>query len=75
MQDRKDKFYNSLIPYVETYGKEMIREFYDYWIEPNRSETKMRCELETTWSLEGRLRTWSKRNQSFKKEDVWSQFK
>ena len=30
---RRDEFYNSLVPYVERYGKEMIRAFFDYWSE------------------------------------------
>ena len=32
---REQDLYNELIPYVEIYGKEMIREFYDYWTQTN----------------------------------------
>ena len=32
---REQDLYNDLIPYVEIYGKEMIREFYDYWTQTN----------------------------------------
>lgn len=60
---RKDSFYNSLIPYVERYGKEMIREFYDYWSETNRSGTKMRFEQQPTWETAKRLATWAKREK------------
>ena len=40
----------------------MIREFYEYWTEPNKSNTKFRYELERTWSLDRRLKTWNKNN-------------
>lgn len=56
---RKQKFYDSLVPYVEVYGKEMVRQFYNYWKEPNKSFTKMRWEQEKTWSLNLRLARWA----------------
>ena len=31
MELRKEKFYQSLVPYVAKYGKDMVRAFYDYW--------------------------------------------
>jgi hypothetical protein len=65
IDDRKAKFYNDLIPYVETYGKDMIREFYDYWSEANRSATKMRWEQEQTWELNLRLKYWAKRDNKY----------
>lgn len=60
---RREKFYNSLVPYVERYGKEMIRAFYDWWSELNKSETKMRFETEKTWELAKRLATWANREK------------
>lgn len=59
-QKRRDVFYKSLIPYVERYGSEMIRAFYDYWSELTKSETKMKFELNKTWELGKRLATWAK---------------
>ena len=38
--------------------------FYLYWSEPNKSETKMRWELEKTWNLTLRLKRWSRHNFS-----------
>ena len=63
LKKRKDKFYDSLIPYVAKYGKEMIREFFDYWSEMNKSQTKMRFELERTWEVGRRLGTWDRNNK------------
>lgn len=62
---RMSEFYNSLIPFVKTYGKEMVRAFYDYWSETNKSGSRMRFEQEKTWVLERRLDYWSKRDKSF----------
>lgn len=60
---RRDAFYQSLIPYVERYGKEMIRAFFDYWSELNKSETKMKFETNQTWEVAKRLATWSNREK------------
>jgi hypothetical protein len=57
---RKELFYKSLTSYVKRYGKDMIRAFYDYWTEPNKSKTKMRFELNKTWDLDKRLATWNR---------------
>ena len=57
---RKLKFSKTLIPFVDTYGKDAIRDFCDYWIEPNKSNTKLKQETEKTWDLESRLKRWAK---------------
>ena len=62
---RKQEFANSLIPFVDIYGKDMIREFYDYWSETTLNNKKMKYELERTWSVERRLKTWSKNSAKF----------
>lgn len=63
--ERRDKFYHLLIPYVSTYGKDMIMHFFDYWSEMNKSKSKMRWESEKTWELARRLEYWSRRDNSF----------
>ena len=67
---RKESFYQLLVPYVGQYPKEMIRAFFDYWSELNKSETKMRYELEKTWELPRRLATWASREKVPSKTDV-----
>lgn len=62
---RKETFYQSLIPFVGLYPKEMIRAFFDYWSEQNKSGTKMRFELEKTWELSRRLKTWEKKEYQY----------
>ena len=65
LEGRKEDFYNSLVPFVTQYGKEMVRAFFDYWSEPNKSNSKMRFELERTWDLSRRLSTWASRDNQF----------
>lgn len=67
---RKESFYQSLVPFVGQYPKEMIRAFYDYWSELNKSGTKMRYELEKTWELPRRLATWANRERMPSKADI-----
>lgn len=65
MRKRMKDFYASLIPYVSTYGKAMVRDFYNYWSEPNKSHSSMRFESERTWDLVRRLDYWQKRSATF----------
>ncbi len=76
LSKRQKKFYDELVPFLDTHGgpypKEMIRAFYNYWSEPNRSKTKMRCELQQTWELPRRLETWASK-EPMKKNNQQSQ--
>ena len=62
MGSRARKFQETLKPFVDTYGRDMMNDFYAYWTEPNKSKTKMRYELERTWDVARRLNTWSRNN-------------
>lgn len=62
ISERKQIFYNSLIPFTETYGKVMLREFYEYWTEHGEKDLKFRKEKEKTFGIERRLKTWSNNN-------------
>jgi hypothetical protein len=59
---RELAFYESLKDFVSEYSKETIREFYDYWREPNKSKSKMLWETKPTWDLKLRLARWAKSN-------------
>lgn len=59
---RKQKFADSLKPFLDTYGKEMLNDFYLYWTEHGINDKKLRFEKEKTFGLERRLLTWSKNN-------------
>lgn len=68
-EKRRKAFYDSLIPYVQIYGKEMVRAFYNYWSELNKSCTKMRWEQETTWEVERRLATWENKDAKYNRNN------
>jgi len=66
IEERKLKFASTLEIHLQVYGRDMLNDFYKYWTEPNKSNTKFRQELEKTWSLDRRLETWAKNNNKFK---------
>lgn len=68
MEERKREFYNSLTPFLETYSKELIREFYNYWSEHGEKDKKFRKEKESSFSVERRLNTWKLNESKFSKE-------
>lgn len=50
---------------VDSYSfpKEIKDEFFDYWTEPNPSNTKMRFELEKTWHMGRRIARWARNSK------------
>ena len=73
IQEREKDFYNSLVPFVAEYGKEMVREFYDYWTEIGPRGKKMRFEKEGQFDLKKRLARWKKNESKYgSKETVRS---
>lgn len=67
IEDRIRKFAESMIPFKDKYSRDMLVEFYDYWTEKNRSETKFKAETEKTWELNKRLARWYRNTNKFKK--------
>lgn len=65
LEERKLAFGNKLVPYVEKYGREMIREFFDYWTEINDGGRLMRFEKEDTFSTAHRLGRWDKNQEKY----------
>lgn len=65
LETRSLAFKSELVPFKQKYSIDMLKSFYDYWTEPNHSKTKMLFELKTTFDIERRLRTWSKREKDF----------
>jgi len=49
------------------YDKNILNSFVDYWTEPNKSKTKMKFELQQTWSTNLRLKTWAKNQKKWDK--------
>lgn len=67
---RKLKFADTLKPFLQKYGREMLTDFYKYWTEPNKSGTKFKQEMLKTWDTSRRLETWSRNNFGNKKPET-----
>lgn len=67
---KSEKFKSEVFSYE--YPKEMLDSFYDYWSEPNKSKTKERWQLQPTFEISRRLKTWAKREKSFKQKQTMS---
>lgn len=69
---RKQNFKQTLVPFLDKYGKDMINDFLLYWTQESK-DGKLGFELEKTWSVEARLNTWHKR--SFNNQPQQTQLK
>lgn len=74
IEERKLKFAHTLEPFKSKYGRDLLNQFYKYWTQPNKSNTKFKQELEKTWELSYRLETWSSKEKNsfgkFEKESI-----
>ncbi len=64
---RKNKFYEDCSKYVQKYGKEMVRDFFDYWTETNKSGKKMRFEDQKFFDMSKRFATWNNKSFNYEK--------
>ena len=69
IKDKKQKFYEDCKPYLAKYPKEMLRRFYNYWTEMNKSGTRLKFELQQTFEISKRLATWARLDKDIKKPD------
>ena len=69
LKDKKQKFYEDCKPYLAKYPKEMLRRFYNYWTEMNKSGTRLKFELQQTFEISKRLATWARLDKDIKKQD------
>jgi hypothetical protein len=67
---RELKFINDVSLF--DYDKNILDSFTDYWTEPNKSNTKMKFELQQTWSTNLRLKNWAKNQKKWDKPKTMS---
>ena len=65
IKQKKQIFYENCKPYLEKYPKEMLRAFYNYWTEMNKSGTKIKYEMQQTFEIGKRLATWAGKDKEF----------
>ena len=64
LQKQKD-FKKSCFPFVGEYPDEMVQAFCEYWSEANKSQTKIRWEIEKTFELPKRIARWAMNDKDF----------
>ncbi|PXX26259.1 uncharacterized protein DUF4373 [Thalassospira sp. 11-3] len=65
LEERKADFKKSLSPFLANYSKDLLNEFYAYWVEKNPRGVKFRFEKEKTFDLSRRLATWEQNNKKW----------
>jgi len=69
LKKRMNDFELEIMLYKGEFPPEMLQGFWDYWSEPNSSQTKMRKELQKTWETKRRLNNWNKNRDKFNGKD------
>ena len=65
ISNRRDKFVFEVLTF--DYDESILNGFIDYWTEPNKSNKKMKYELNKTWSTKLRLKTWAANQKKWDK--------
>ena len=58
-ESNKEELFKIEVENFKNYASYLLKEFFEYWSETNKSGSKMRFELEKTWDLKRRLARWS----------------
>lgn len=67
---REQKFLNQVS--LLDYDNSIKKSFTDYWTEPNKSNTKMKFEMQSTFDINRRLARWKKNDKSWNKSQSMS---
>lgn len=65
LKQREGLFLVEIMLYESQYEDTELQKFFYYWSESNRSNTKMKFELEKTWDLSRRLARWFNNKKSW----------
>lgn len=64
IEERKRNFADLLKPFTDSYNREMLLDFYYYWIEHSPNGKKLRFEREKVFDVKLRLIRWSKNQKN-----------
>jgi hypothetical protein len=65
LEARRHEFYQSMLPYVGEYNRDMLNDFFLYWTELDKRRRRMRFEMQKTWETGKRLDKWARRESTF----------
>ena len=66
--NRENRFREQVAQHTQ-YSKETLEAFSDYWTESNPNGKKMKFEMQKTFDIDRRLKTWERNNFSKPKEE------
>ena len=70
ISNRRNEFVSEVLTF--DYEESILNGFIDYWTEPNKSNTKMKYELNKTWKTALRLKTWAANQKKWDKPNFKS---
>lgn len=65
IEERRKDFIDSLRPYIDLYGEQMMSDFGRYWMETPVNGRKMKFEKQKGWNLSLRVKTWVNNSKKF----------
>lgn len=69
IESRKADFKKSLIPFLDLYSEDLLKNFFEYWTEHGERDKKMKFEKQKSFGIKLRLSTWSKNDKKFNPKD------
>jgi general stress protein YciG len=70
IKERYDDFKQTILKDFKHIDSKALNDFIDYWSEPNKSNTKMKFELQQTFHIGRRLKRWANNDYSSNKNDL-----
>jgi hypothetical protein len=67
-------FKDSIFLFKNQYSEIILKTFFDYWSEMNKSKSKMKFELQQTFEISKRLATWKRNDDKFDKNNNKTKF-
>ena len=58
VEERKEVFKNEILKFSNTFSKQHLDGFYDYWSTENKKIGRLKFEEEKSWNLESKLKSW-----------------
>ena len=75
IKERNILFKKQVFEFTNQFDESLLNDFFDYWSEPNKSNTKMRYEQEKTWDISRRIKRWANNDFGKKSSNGVSGFK
>ena len=75
INERYNLFEKDVKQYQTEFGEDSITDFINYWTEQNKSNTKMKFEMQPTWDTRRRIQRWVGNDFSSNKNNGISKFR